>query len=403
MTDLATPGKQSRDETRSVTRGRGLNQETSEIDMSSPLNYGTPSSRLGGLGDIPRTPGVLGTPIRPRSDIGNEHRMTVNVGGSELDGAVAESEGDCGTRGPQLVVWGTDVVVAQCKIQFTRFIERFVNHDVDVDEKFDGMNTEQPFYLQKLEEISITGEPFLNVNCAHLKQFDADLYRQLYCYPQEVIPTFDMAVNEMFFNRFPNAAIEHQIQVRPFNAAKTTSMRSLNPEDIDRLITIAGMVIRTSGILPEMREAFFQCHICRSTLMVEIERGRIAEPTLCRSCQTNHSFQLIHNRSLFSDKQMVKLQEVPEDMPAGQTPQTIVVFAHNDLVDKVQPGDRVTLTGIYRASPMRMNPRVRNVLAVYKTHIDTIHYRKMDAKRLHQAMDEDDGYLLIIFYFLVTL
>ena len=92
-----------------------------------------------------------------------------------------------------------------------------------------------------------------------------------------------------------------------------------------------------------------------------------------------------------------------EDMPAGQTPQTIVVFAHNDLVDKVQPGDRVTLTGIYRASPMRMNPRVRNVLAVYKTHIDTIHYRKMDAKRLHQAMDEDDGYLLIIFYFLVTL
>ena len=26
MTDLATPGKQSRDETRSVTRGRGLNQ-----------------------------------------------------------------------------------------------------------------------------------------------------------------------------------------------------------------------------------------------------------------------------------------------------------------------------------------------------------------------------------------
>lgn len=32
-------------------------------------------------------------------------------------------------------------------------------------------------------------------------------------------------------------------------------------------------------------------------------------------------------------------------MPAGQTPYTIILFAHNDLVDKVQPGDRVNITG----------------------------------------------------------
>jgi len=88
-------------------------------------------------------------------------------------------------------------------------------------------------------------------------------------------------------------------------------MRNLNPEDIDQLITVSGMVIRTSGIIPEMREAFFQCNVCRSTRMVEIERGRIAEPTLCTHCSTNHSFHLVHNRSMFTDKQMVKVQESP--------------------------------------------------------------------------------------------
>ena len=41
----------------------------------------------------------------------------------------------------------------------------------------------------------------------------------------------------------------------------------------------------------------------------------------------------------------IKLQESPEDMPAGQTPHTVILFAHNDLVDKVQPGDRVNVTG----------------------------------------------------------
>lgn len=49
-------------------------------------------------------------------------------------------------------------------------------------------------------------------------------------YPQEVIPTFDMAVNEMFFEKFQEASLEHQIQVRTYNTEKTQNMRSLNPE-----------------------------------------------------------------------------------------------------------------------------------------------------------------------------
>ena len=101
------------------------------------------------------------------------------------------------------------------------------------------------------------------------------------------------------------------MQVRPFGVEKVTSMRNLNPEDIDQLITVSGMVIRTSGIIPEMREAFFQCNVCRNTRSVEIERGRISEPTLCTHCSTNHSFHLVHNRSQFTDKQMVKVQESP--------------------------------------------------------------------------------------------
>lgn len=50
----------------------------SEIDLSSPLNYGTPSS----LGSI-RTPrsGIRGTPIRMRPDVRSDKRIRqVNVG-----------------------------------------------------------------------------------------------------------------------------------------------------------------------------------------------------------------------------------------------------------------------------------------------------------------------------------
>lgn len=75
-------------------------------------------------------------------------------------------------------------------------------------------------------------------------------------------------------------------------------------------------------------------------------------------------------------------------MPAGQTPHTVVLFAHNDLVDAVQPGDRVTVTGIYRAQSLQVNPLQRNLKAVYKTHIDVLHFRKIDSKRLYEEESE---------------
>jgi len=53
----------------------------------------------------------------------------------------------------------------------------------------------------------------------------------------------------------------------------------------------------------------------------------------------------------------------------------------------VQPGDRVTVTGIYRALSMRVNPLVSNVKSVYRTHIDVVHYRKVDVHRLRNETE----------------
>merc|ERR1719435_768528 len=376
-------------------RGGPGSVRVSEIDLSSPLHYGTPSP---GSIRTPRT-GSKGTPVRVRSDIQTDRvrRQEFVVAGeggveptSELGAQASEVGSDAAAS---VVIWGTDVSINQCKAKMMKFVTKFVNPDAADDETFAELDPLKPYYMQRLEGVAITEEPFLALNCAHIQLFDEDLYRQLVCYPQEVIPALDMAVNEVFFQKF-TTDLRHQIQVRPFNADKTANMRALNPEDIDQLITVTGMVIRASNLIPEMSEAFFQCSVCGNTCEVEIEQGRIAEPTLCTNCQTNHSFALVHNRSHFTDKQMVKLQESPDDMPAGQTPHTVILYVHNDLVDTVQPGDRVAVTGVYRAVPHRSNPKMRNLMSVYKTHIDVVHFRKTDADRLHtldteQIFEED--------------
>lgn len=63
-------------------------------------------------------------------------------------------------------------------------------------------------------------------------------------------------------------------------------------------------------------------------------------------------------------------------MFSGQTPHSVMLVTYGDTVDSVRPGDRVIVTGIYRAQPLRDNPRAQNVKAVYKTHIDVLHFEK---------------------------
>ncbi|RZR83164.1 hypothetical protein BHM03_00009720 [Ensete ventricosum] len=44
-----------------------------------------------------------------------------------------------------------------------------------------------------------------------------------------------------------------------------------------------------------------------------------------------------------SDKQIVKLQETPDEIPEGGTPHTVSILMHDKLVDSGKPGDRVEL------------------------------------------------------------
>jgi len=135
-----------------------------------------------------------------------------------------------------------------------------------------------------------------------------------------------------------------------------------------------------------MKEACYRCSKCHKEEYKYVERGKITEPEYCDQCRGRMTFEMIHNFCMFSDKQHIKMQETPEAVPEGETPQTVHMCAYEDLMDYVKPGDRVEVVGIYRATGIRVNPQMRMLKNIYRTYIDVIGYVKTDKKRY----DNDD-------------
>merc|ERR1719356_1015863 len=165
-----------------------------------------------------------------------------------------------------------------------------------------------------------------------------------------------------------------QVQIHALLEKDVKIMRSMNPCDIERLVSVKGIVIRCSDLVPDMMSAVFRCQVedCKNEVAVALSHWTIEEPTRCESCGSSHSFQIVHNECTFSDRQLLKLQETPELVPEGETPQNVAVCVFDDLVDQVRPGDRIEVTGIYRASAVRPNKNWRQCSAVYRVYVDAI-------------------------------
>lgn len=75
------------------------------------------------------------------------------------------------------------------------------------------LDPERPIYIQRLEDMAVSGGLTLDVDCQHLREEQPELYEQLITFPKEVIPACDASLHALFIDRFSEAKPEKPLQV----------------------------------------------------------------------------------------------------------------------------------------------------------------------------------------------
>lgn len=340
---------------------------------------------------------------------------TTSVNEINSHGLSSDATTSNATGGSLRVIWGTNVSIQDVSNSFRNFImlfkykyrkeyarahneldeeDEFLNNDLNNENIRDDQDNSDNdlFYVNLLNEMRNVGSTVLNLDAKNMLSYPLTnkLYYQLQNYPQEVVPIMDQVVKDCMISlatennqNFNVEDIETNFyRIRPFNISTDRGMREINPNDIDKLITIKGLVLRVGTIIPDMKVAFFKCNVCDHAVSVEIDRSIIQEPNRCERCQTLNSLAIVHNRSSFSDKQIIKLQETPDLVPDGQTPHTVSLYVHDDLVDSCRAGDRVEICGVFRSTPSKVNVNQRVMKSLFHTFVDVVHVKKVDKRRL---------------------
>ncbi|CAN1172292.1 DNA replication licensing factor MCM5 [Linum perenne] len=205
----------------------------------------------------------------------------------------------------------------------------------------------------------------LLVHLEDLLAFDAELPSFLRSSPADYLPLFETAAAEVLQGlRLKKMADDGEmkepetgeVQILLSSKEDPVSMRALGAQYISKLVKISGITIAASRVKAKATYVSLVCKNCQSTKEVPCRPG-LGGAIMPRSC--DHVPQageepcpldpwiIVPDKSKYVDQQTLKLQENPEDVPTGELPRNMLLSVDRQLVQRIVPGTRLTIIGIY--------------------------------------------------------
>jgi replicative DNA helicase Mcm len=230
-------------------------------------------------------------------------------------------------------------------------------------------------YFDRINNMMASGAQSLIVDYIDLDSYNPLLAKEITHKPDEYLEAFNEAVLSVLREIHPDyeQEIREKIRVRIGNYTVQKGLREINADLINKLVSISGMVVRSSEVKPLAKKVAYKCTNCNTVTEAQLKGLVMRKPVKCPAC-SEKELEMDPESSLFIDFQMVRLQELPEDLPAGQLPHYIEVTVMSDLVDQCRPGDRIILTGIIRIEQEQLAPQTKTSLFRLRMEGNNIEY-----------------------------
>ena len=208
-------------------------------------------------------------------------------------------------------------------------------------------------------------ERSLNVDYTALEMFDPDLADLLIDKPEEVIQAAQIAIKNI-----DPLVKDADMHIRFENLTNVIPLKTLLSKYIGTFVSADGIVRKTDDIRPRIETGVFECRGCMRLHEVEqTSSNTIIEPSLCSECG-GRSFRLLQEESKYIDTQTARMQEPLENLSGGTEPKQMLMVLEDDLVDELNPGDKVRITGTLRTFREERSGKFKNY--IYVNHIEPL-------------------------------
>jgi replicative DNA helicase Mcm len=228
-------------------------------------------------------------------------------------------------------------------------------------------------YRNLLKQMAVDEKRSITIDFIDLSIFNDKLALAMMHNPDDYMVYAEKAVLSQLRIEAPEYAESlGRVHVRFRGLPQKVSLRSIGADHIEQLISFDGIVVRATPVRPLLINGVFKCK-CGAVISVPQTGFFIRPPLRCENphCRREGGFELVIEKSEFLNSQELRIQERPEDLPPGQLPRAVEVFALDDIVDIARPGDRVSITGIIRARPEIIPGKGR--LRLFQMFIDANH------------------------------
>ncbi|CAR28486.1 ZYRO0F05104p [Zygosaccharomyces rouxii] len=207
----------------------------------------------------------------------------------------------------------------------------------------------------------------VTISLDELREFDRSYWSGILNNPAQFIPPAERALTELAqsIGDLPSShrARTAPVAQRPWKisfkgsfGSHSLSPRTLTSHHLNKLISLQGIVTRTSLVRPKiLRSVHFaektgRFHYRDYTDSTTTLTTRIPTPAIYPTeDQEGNKLTTEYGYCTYMDHQRVSVQEMPESAPAGQLPRSIDVILDDDLVDKTKPGDRIQIVGVFKS------------------------------------------------------